>query len=170
MLKKTGRILAAAIVSIMLMACAKPVDKVQTPADNSLERGRNYKEVIEDFEDKGFTNIRTEPIADQVYGRSIRDGEVDHISVGGDINYDSGVLVPADTEVVIYYHTYSKKSIEEAAAKEAEKAEKAKEKEENTSEDQDTSSKDGSSKDKDSKDGNSKDSKDKDSKDKKSKE
>ena len=167
MLKKTGRILAAAIVSIMLMACAKPVDKVQTPADNRLERGRNYKEVIEDFEDKGFTNIRTEPIADQVYGRSIRDGEVDHISVGGDINYDSGVLVPADTEVVIYYHTYSKKSIEEAAAKEAEKA---KEKEENTSEDQDTSSKDGSSKDKDSKDGNSKDSKDKDSKDKKSKE
>lgn len=170
MLKKTGRILAAAIVSIMLMACAKPVDKVQTPADNRLERGRNYKEVIEDFEDKGFTNIRTEPIADQVYGRSIRDGEVDHILVGGDINYDSGVLVPADTEVVIYYHTYSKKSIEEAAAKEAEKAEKAKEKEENTSEDQDTSSKDGSSKDKDSKDGNSKDSKDKDSKDKKSKE
>ena len=167
MLKKTGRILAAAIVSIMLMACAKPVDKVQTPADNRLERGRNYKEVIEDFEDKGFTNIRTEPIADQVYGRSIRDGEVDHISVGGDINYDSGVLVPADTEVVIYYHTYSKKSIEEAAAKEAEKA---KEKEENTSEDQDKSSKDGSSKDKDSKDGNSKDSKDKDSKDKKSKE
>ena len=167
MLKKTGRILAAAIVSIMLMACAKPVDKVQTPADNRLERGRNYKEVIEDFEDKGFTNIKTEPIADQVYGRSIRDGEVDHISVGGDINYDSGVLVPADTEVVIYYHTYSKKSIEEAAAKEAEKA---KEKEENTSEDQDTSSKDGSSKDKDSKDGNSKDSKDKDSKDKKSKE
>ena len=167
MLKKTGRILAAAIVSIMLMACAKPVDKVQTPADNRLERGRNYKEVIEDFEDKGFTNIKTEPIADQVYGRSIRDGEVDHISVGGDINYDSGVLVPADTEVVIYYHTYSKKSIEEAAAKEAEKA---KEKEENTSEDQDKSSKDGSSKDKDSKDGNSKDSKDKDSKDKKSKE
>ena len=161
MLKKTGRILAAAIVSIMLMACAKPVDKVQTPADNRLERGRNYKEVIEDFEDKGFTNIRTEPIADQVYGRSIRDGEVDHISVGGDINYDSGVLVPADTEVVIYYHTYSKKSIEEAAAKEAEKA---KEKEEDTSEDQDKSSKDGSSKDKDSKDGNSKDSKDKDSK------
>ena len=167
MLKKTGRILAAAIVSIMLMACAKPVDKVQTPADNRLERGRNYKEVIEDFEDKGFTNIRTEPIADQVYGRSIRDGEVDHISVGGDINYDSGVLVPADTEVVIYYHTYSKKSIEEAAAKEAEKA---KEKEENTSEDQYKDSKDGSSKDKDSEDGNSKDSKDKDSKDKKSKE
>ena len=167
MLKKTGRILAAAIVSIMLMACAKPVDKVQTPADNRLERGRNYKEVIEDFEDKGFANIRTEPIADQVYGRSIRDGEVDHISVGGDINYDSGVLVPADTEVVIYYHTYSKKSIEEAAAKEAEKA---KEKEENTSEDQYKDSKDGSSKDKDSEDGNSKDSKDKDSKDKKSKE
>ncbi len=161
MLKKTGRVLTAALISIILMACAKPVDKVQTPADNSLERGRNYKEVIEDFEDKGFTNIKTEPIADQVYGRSIRDGEVDHISVGGDINYDSGVLVPADTEVVIYYHTYSKKSVEEAAAKEeekaeqAEKAEKSTEQEKNTSEDQDE----------DSKDKDSKDSRDKDNKD-----
>ena len=33
-----------------------------------------------------------------------------------------GVRVPADTEVIIRYHTYSQKSIDEAEAKEKEKA------------------------------------------------
>ena len=95
---------------------------VETPAGIHLERGRNYKEVIEDFEDKGFTNIKTETIPDLVYGKSFRNGEVEQISVGGDTDYDSGVRVPADTEVIIRYHTYSQKSIDDAEAKEKEKA------------------------------------------------
>ena len=66
-------------------------------------------------------NIKTETIPDLVYGRSFRNGEVEQISVGGDIAYDSGVRVPADTEVIIRYHTYSQKSIDEAEAKEKEK-------------------------------------------------
>ena len=47
---------------------------------------------------------------------------MEQISVGGDIAYDSGVRVPADTEVIIRYHSYSQKSIDEAEAKEKEKA------------------------------------------------
>lgn len=114
MLTKTGRIIAIIMLSVFLTACGNKADMVETPADILLERGRNYKEVIEDFEDKGFTNIRTETIEDLVYGRSFRDGEVEQISVGGDIAYESGVRVPADTEVIIRYHTFSLKSIEEA--------------------------------------------------------
>ena len=101
MFTKTGRIMAIIMLSVMLTACGQKGEMVETPADIHLERGRNYKEVIEDFEDKGFTNIKTETIADLVYGRSFRDGEVEQISVGGDIEYDSGVKVPADTEVII---------------------------------------------------------------------
>ena len=119
---KAGRIIAIIILSVCLAACGSKVETVRTPASNHLERGRNYKEVIEDFEDKGFTNIKTETIEDLVYGRSFRNGEVERISVGGDINYDSGVEVPADTEVVISYHTFSQKSIEDAEAKEQERA------------------------------------------------
>ncbi len=117
MLTKAGRIIAIIILSVCLAACGSKVETVRTPASNHLERGRNYKEVIEDFEDKGFTNIKTETIEDLVYGRSFRNGEVERISVGGDINYDSGVEVPADTEVVISYHTFSQKSIKEAEDK-----------------------------------------------------
>ena len=118
---KAGRIIAIIILSVCLAACGSKVETVRTPASNHLERGRNYKEVIEDFEDKGFTNIKTETIEDLVYGRSFRNGEVERISVGGDINYDSGVEVPADTEVVISYHTFSQKSIKEAEDKEKKK-------------------------------------------------
>lgn len=121
MLTKAGRIIAIIILSVCLAACGSKVETVRTPASNHLERGRNYKEVIEDFEDKGFTNIKTETIEDLVYGRSFRNGEVERISVGGDINYDSGVEVPADTEVVISYHTFSQKSIKEAEDKEKKK-------------------------------------------------
>lgn len=121
MLTKAGRIIAIIILSVCLAACGSKVETVRTPASNHLERGRNYKEVIEDFEDKGFTNIKTETIEDLVYGRSFRNGEVERISVGGDINYDSGVEVPADTEVVISYHSFSQKSIKEAEDKEKKK-------------------------------------------------
>lgn len=124
MLTKTGRIIAIIMLSVFLTACGgEKVETVETPAGINLERGRNYKEVIEDFEDKGFTNIRTETIEDLVYGKSFRNGEVEQISVGGDIEYDSGVTVPADTEVVIRYHTFSQKSIEEAEAEANKKAE-----------------------------------------------
>lgn len=129
MLTKTGRIIAVILLSVLLAACSSKVETVRTPASNHLERGRNYKEVIEDFEDKGFTNIKTETIEDLVYGKSFRNGEVELISVGGDSNYEAGVEVPSDIEVVIRYHTYSQKSIEEAEAKETEKASEEQEKE-----------------------------------------
>ena len=89
MLTKTGRIIAIIMLSVLLTACGAKKEMVETPAGIHLERGRNYKEVIEDFEDKGFTNIKTETIPDLVYGRSFRNGEVEQISVGGDIAYDS---------------------------------------------------------------------------------
>ena len=63
--------------------------------------------MIEDFEDKGFTNIQTETIEDLEYGHTFRNGHVEQISVGGDTNYDSGVFVPKDTKVIIRYHTYN---------------------------------------------------------------
>lgn len=80
---------------------------VKTPADMRMQRGRNYREVIEDFEDKGFTNISTEKIEDLEYGHTFRNGHVETISVGGDTDYDAGVLVPSDIKVIIRYHTYN---------------------------------------------------------------
>ena len=107
----TGCLLAAS-----LSACGGSKEgMVQTPANMKMQRGRNYKEVIEDFEDKGFTNIQTETIEDLEYGHTFRNGHVEQISVGGDTNYDAGVYVPSDTKVIIRYHTYNSATLNQDA-------------------------------------------------------
>ena len=105
---KIRHFLGVLMLVCILTACGGgTAEKVETPSGMNMQRGRNYKEVIEDFEDKGFTNIRTEPIEDLLFSWRFKNGEVEEISVGGDKNYDPGVKVPPDTEVVIRYHTYN---------------------------------------------------------------
>jgi len=111
MLKRVIYSIAAGLLALSLSACGGGrADKVETPAGMNMQRGRNYKEVIEDFQDKGFTNIRTETIEDLEFGWTVKNEEVEEILVGGDKRYDAGVWVPADTEVVIRYHTYNRKA------------------------------------------------------------
>lgn len=107
-MKRLLYMIAVCLLAVSLSACGGSREgMVQTPANMKMQRGRNYKEVIEDFEDKGFTNIQTETIEDLEYGHTFRNGHVEQISVGGDTNYDAGVYVPRDTKVVIRYHTYN---------------------------------------------------------------
>ena len=107
---------AVCLLAASLSACGGSKEgMVQTPANMKMQRGRNYKEVIEDFEDKGFTNIQTETIEDLEYGHTFRNGHVEQISVGGDTNYDAGVYVPSDTKVIIRYHTYNSATLNQDA-------------------------------------------------------
>lgn len=107
-MKRLLYMIVVCLLAASLSACSGSREgMVQTPANMKMQRGRNYKEVIEDFEDKGFTNIQTETIEDLEYGHTFRNGHVEQISVGGDTNYDAGVYVPRDTKVVIRYHTYN---------------------------------------------------------------
>lgn len=107
---KFFRVIMAACLSAMLLgACVGGrKDLVRTPSAISIQRGRNYREVIEDFEDRGFTNIYVDPIRDLQYGWTAKIDEVEEILVGGDRNYDAGVWVPYDTPVIIRYHTFVK--------------------------------------------------------------
>ena len=107
---------AVCLLAASVSACGGSKEgMVQTPANMKMQRGRNYKEVIEDFEDKGFTNIQTETIEDLEYGHTFRNGHVEQISVGGDTNYDAGVYVPSDTKVIIRYHTYNSATLNQDA-------------------------------------------------------
>ena len=108
---------------LLLAGCGtSDSEMVETPANMRMQRGRNYREVIEDFQDKGFTNIKTRKIEDLQYGFVVRYEQVETITVGGDSNYDSGVKVPADTEVIISYHGY--KTASEEGNQEVKPAEK----------------------------------------------
>lgn len=118
-MKRLLYMIAVCVLAVFLSACGSSGEgMVQTPANMRMQRGRNYKEVIEDFEDKGFTNIQTETIEDLEYGHTFRNGHVEQISVGGDTNYDAGVSVPKDTKVIIRYHTYDPATINQGTENE----------------------------------------------------
>ena len=115
-MKRLLYMITVCLLAASLSACGGSKEgMVQTPANMKMQRGRNYKEVIEDFEDKGFTNIQTETIEDLEYGHTFRNGHVEQISVGGDTNYDAGVYVPSDTKVIIRYHTYNSATLNQDA-------------------------------------------------------
>ena len=97
------------LLCFTMAACGSSDDhakEAKTPSASSVMRGRNYQDVIDTFEEKGFTNIKTEEIDDLVTGWITEDGEVEKVSVGGDEDYSPDKWIPADTEVIIYYHTF----------------------------------------------------------------
>lgn len=110
-MKKFMCISIAIICCIILGACRTIEDhtgKAKTPSSSSAMNGRNYKSVVESFEDNGFTNIKLEKIEDLITGWFTEEGEVEDVSVGGDFDYSSDKWVDADTEVVIRYHAFPK--------------------------------------------------------------
>lgn len=83
--------------------------QAKTPSGSSVQHGRDYQEVYEQFEKKGFTNIQFEILDDLVTGWLTKDGEVESVSVDGDTGYSADKWYPADVEVIITYHTFPNK-------------------------------------------------------------
>lgn len=110
----------ALILCFSLIGCGENSHEgeVKTPAGSSDMEGRNYEDVVTIFEEKGFTNIKTEPIDDLIFGWLTKDGEVEEVSVGGKVDYSPDKWVPADTEVVIRYHTFPEDDEEETKSDE----------------------------------------------------
>ena len=112
-------VLFACILVITLAGCGgnsnEHEGEAKTPSGSSVQKGRNYQDVIDDFEEKGFKNIKTEKLEDLITGWITKDGEVEEVSVGGDVDYSPDEWVSADTEVIIKYHTFKKEDTESAA-------------------------------------------------------
>ena len=75
----------------------------------------NYQDVVAKFENAGFTNVQTEVIDDLVLGWFTKDGEVEEVSVDGYTTFSTNSRYPADTEIVVSYHTFPADEEEEAA-------------------------------------------------------
>lgn len=133
-------ILLASICCIIFVACggSDHTGEVKTPSGSTVMKGKDYKSVVEKFEDEGFTNIKLEKIEDLITGWLTKDGEVEEVSVGGDFEYSPDEWVNADTEVVIRYHTFPEKETEVKEEKTEEsinQQEDTENKDENTEED-----------------------------------
>ena len=108
-MKKIISIFIACII-IALVGCAGDSNEhegeAKTPSGSSVQKGRDYQEVVNDFKEKGFKNIRAKKLEDLVTGWLTKDGEVEFVSVDGDKDYSPDVWYSNDVEVVITYHTF----------------------------------------------------------------
>lgn len=107
------RVLSLAILMSMILlllpACESTEDhtgEAKTPSGSSAMKGRNYEDVVNVFKEKGFTNIKLEQIDDLIFGWLTKEGEVEEVSVGGNVDYSPDQWVSADTEVIIKYHVF----------------------------------------------------------------
>lgn len=121
-----NKFLAVVLVLIMVVSLAACGDsnthegEAKTPSASSAQKGRDYQSVVDNFKEKGFTNIKTEILEDLVSGWMTKDGEVESVSVDGDGDYSADVWYPQDVQVVITYHTFPKESTEGKEQEESE--------------------------------------------------
>lgn len=122
-MKKLISVLLACIMVMALVGCGDNSNKhegeAKTPSGSSIQKGKDYNKVVDDFKSKGFKNIKTEKLEDLITGWMTKDGEVEEVSVGGDVNYSADEWVSADAEVIIKYHTLKKVDTKSAADSEA---------------------------------------------------
>jgi hypothetical protein len=111
-MKKLVSVLIVSIFVIALAGCGEDSNEhegeAKTPSGSSVQEGRNFQDVVKDFKEQGFTNIKTKSLEDLITGWITKDGEVEEVSVGGDVDYSSDEWVSSDTEVIIKYHTFKK--------------------------------------------------------------
>ena len=108
-MKRLFGVILTILLCISLVACgdsSEHIGEAKTPSGSSIQQGRNFLDVIEDFEKHGFTNIKTDAIEDLIFGWLTEDGEVEKVTVDGDEDYSADTWVAADVEVIIYYHTF----------------------------------------------------------------
>lgn len=109
-MKKVVSVFIAFILVFSLAGCDNDPNahegEAKTPSGSSVQKGRDYQDVIADFEGKGFTNIKTVVLDDLITGWMTKDGEVESVSVDGDIDYSPDRWYPNDVEVIVTYHTF----------------------------------------------------------------
>lgn len=109
-MKRKGLSIILLLACILnLVGCSGGEDHTgqsQAPEKSKDQAGRHYEEVIADFEDHGFSNIKTVAIDDLVVGWFTDDGEVESVTINGSDDYKENEWYPSDAEVLIEYHTF----------------------------------------------------------------
>ncbi|ART75166.1 hypothetical protein B4U37_03515 [Sutcliffiella horikoshii] len=137
-MKKIIGIIIACIL-ITLVGCAGDSGhegEAKTPSGSSVQEGRDYQEVVDEFKEKGFNNIKTEKLEDLITGWLTKDGEVESVSVDGDKDYSPDVWYSNDVEVVITYHTFPEKEKSDKESSEEESSEEEQSTNDTTEEDE----------------------------------
>ena len=79
---------------------------VSAPYSADECKDKNFEQVADDFENAGFTNVKTEAIEDLITGWLTKDGAVEKVSVGGNSAFSESETFDSAAEVIIIYHTF----------------------------------------------------------------
>lgn len=105
--------LIALLLAVTTTACSgggsNREGKAQMPAPSSDYVGGHYEIAVDELESAGFTNVQTRALGDLVTGWLKNDGEVEKIRIEGSDSFSKGAWFPADTKILITYHSFPEK-------------------------------------------------------------
>lgn len=80
-----------------------PDDKAKVPCSNSEFIGKNYNDVINQFRELGFTDIKVIKEYDIIWGVT-ESGSVDYVTIAGGREYHRGDIFEKSSEIIVAYH------------------------------------------------------------------
>lgn len=97
-----GTVLSEALTSNSSLAS----NEISVPITSSELTSQNYKTVVQQLKDAGFTNIKTTKIEDLITGWITEDGSIEKVTIDGKEDFESGEFFPNDVRINIAYHTF----------------------------------------------------------------
>ena len=89
------------------------------PRSSKKCKNKNYKDIVEEFKEAGFTNIETKSLEDMVIGLLVSEDEVKTVSIDDKDDFDEGDVFNKDVKVIISYHSYPAKDSESESTPES---------------------------------------------------
>lgn len=119
-MKKIFTLLLSLVMVFTITGCdsSSHDGEAKTPSGSSVQKGRDYQSVAEDFKEHGFSNIKFVELGDLVTGWLTKEGEVESVSVDGNADYSSDTWYPSDVEVVITYHSFPDENKDDTSVQE----------------------------------------------------
>ena len=96
------------------------INEAATPRSAWKSEGKNYKDIVKEFKEAGFTNIETKALEDMIIGLLVSEDEVKTISIDGKDDFDEGDVFKKNAKIVISYHSYPAKDSEKDSGSEKE--------------------------------------------------
>lgn len=101
------------LLCALFIGCSDNHDnELQPPLSSKDCEGMPYQEVVDVFENGGFTNVEIEVIDDLVFGILTKDGEVESVTIDDDDSFSTDSWFSADSVVRVSYHTFTEESLD----------------------------------------------------------
>ena len=78
---------------------------IKVPLSSKKCSGKKYEDVVQAFEDAGFTNIIVEEMKDLTKDWLKKDGTVDSVSINGSLEFKEDAVFEKDSTIRIKYHS-----------------------------------------------------------------